>query len=71
MFGALGRSVHYRPVKVEPTLQDRFVAPINAMIEGNPSFGYHAVAHLIDCNKNAVQRIFQLKGWQVRSVNVD
>jgi putative transposase len=31
-----------------------------------PSFGYRAVAGLLGMNKNTVQRIFQLKGWQVR-----
>ncbi len=36
------------------------------MIEENPSFGYRTVAHLLGFNKNTVQRIFQLKGWQVR-----
>ena len=36
------------------------------MIEENPSFGYRTVAYLLDFNKNTVQRIFQLKGWQVR-----
>ncbi len=60
------RTVYYRPVKAVPTLQDRFVAPIKAMIEENPSFGYRTVAHLLGFNKNTVQRIFQLKGWQVR-----
>src|ERR1700753_2875760 len=32
----------------------------------NPSFGYRTVAHLLKFNKNTVQRIFQLKHWQVR-----
>ena len=59
------RSVYYRPVKAAPTLQGHFVAPIKAMIEENPSFGYRTVAHLLGFNKNTVQRIFQLKGWQV------
>ncbi len=36
------------------------------MIEENPSFGYRTVAHLLGFNKNTVQRIFQLKGWQVK-----
>ena len=36
------------------------------MIEEEPSFGYRTVAGLLDMNKNTVQRIFQLKGWQVR-----
>ncbi len=36
------------------------------MIETDPSFGYRSVAVLLGMNKNTVQRIFQLKGWQVR-----
>ena len=36
------------------------------MIEQEPSFGYRTVAGLLNMNKNTVQRIFQLKGWQVR-----
>jgi len=36
------------------------------MIEENPSFGYRTVAHLLDMNKNTVQRVFQIMGWQVR-----
>lgn len=36
------------------------------MIEREPSFGYRTVALLLDFNKNTVQRIFQVKGWQVR-----
>jgi putative transposase len=34
--------------------------------EQNPSFGYRAVVHLLEFNKNTVQRICQPKGWQVR-----
>src|SRR3546814_4750298 len=40
--------------------------PIKALIEEEPSFGYRTVAGLLDMNKNTVQRIFQIKGWQVR-----
>ena len=36
------------------------------MIEAEPSFGYRTVAWLLGFNKNTVQRIFQIKGWQVR-----
>ncbi|WP_422505651.1 hypothetical protein [Stenotrophomonas sp. GZD-301] len=36
------------------------------MIEAEPSFGYRTVAALLGMNKSTVQRIFQLKGWQVR-----
>src|SRR5690625_7219967 len=40
------------------------------MIEENPSFGYRTVAWLLGFNKNTVQRIFQLKGWQVRKRSI-
>lgn len=32
------RTMYYRPVKAAPKLQERFVTPIKAMIEENPSF---------------------------------
>lgn len=60
------RTVYYRSVKAAPKVQDHLVKPIKAMIEENPSFGHRAVAHLLGFNRNTVQRIFQLKGWQVR-----
>ncbi len=60
------RTVYYRTTKGKPKLQERFVKPIKAMIEDNPSFGYRTVAHLLALNKNTVQRVFQLMGWQVR-----
>jgi len=65
-FGVPRRTVYYRPTKAAPAVQSRFAEPIKAMIEENPSFGYRTVAHLLDFNKNTVQRIFQLKGWQVK-----
>jgi putative transposase len=60
------RTVYYCPAKKLPIVQERFEAPIKQMIEENPSFGYRTVAHLLRFNKNTVQRIFQLKHWQVR-----
>jgi putative transposase len=60
------RTVYYRPTKAAPKTQARFVEPIKAMIEENPSFGYRTVAYLLDMNKNTVQRVFQIMGWQVR-----
>ena len=65
-FGVPRRTCYYRPTKGGPKLQDKLVEPVKAMIEANPSFGYRTVAHLLRMNKNTVQRIFQLKGWQVR-----
>jgi putative transposase len=60
------RSVYYKPTKAAPKVQEQIVVPIKAMIEENPSFGYRTVAGLLGMNKNTVQRIFQIKGWQVR-----
>jgi len=60
------RTLYYRPTKAAPAVQERFARPIKAMIEENPSFVYRTVAHLLGFNKNTVQRVFQIKGWQVR-----
>lgn len=65
-FGVPRRSVYYKPVKTPPKVDPAFEAPIKEMIEENPSFGYRTVAYLLGFNKNTVQRIFQIKGWQVR-----
>ena len=45
---------------------DAWSLTVKAMIEENPSFGYRTVAGLLGMNRNTVQRIFQIKGWQVR-----
>ena len=60
------RTFYYRETKAKPRMQQHLVEPVKAMIEENPSFGYRTVAWLLGMNKNTVQRIFQLKGWQVR-----
>jgi putative transposase len=60
------RTVYYQAVKAKPKVDAQFAVPIKEMIEENPSFGYRTVAHLLGFNKNTVQRIFQLQGWQVR-----
>ncbi len=36
------------------------------MFEQAASFGYQTVAGLLNFNKNSVQRIFQIRGWQVK-----
>lgn len=59
------RTVYYRPARSEPKVQARFAESVKALIEESPSFGYRPVAHLLGANKNTVQRIFQLMGWQV------
>lgn len=65
-FGIARRTVYYRPQKSPPKVQPCFAEPIKAMIEEEPSFGYRTVAGLLGFNKNTVQRIFQIQGWQVK-----
>ena len=60
------RTIYYRRVKSAPKVQERFEKPIKEMIEQDPSFGYRTVAALLNFNKNTVQRIFQIRGWQVK-----
>lgn len=65
-FGQPRRTVYYRPTKAPPKVKPALAEPIKALIEAEPSFGYRTVAGLLDMNKNTVQRVFQLMGWQVR-----
>jgi putative transposase len=53
-------------VKAPPKVQSRFAEPVKALIEAEPSFGYRPAASLLGFNKNTVQRLFQLFGWQVK-----
>lgn len=66
-FNVPRRTMYYKPVKkTQPRVQERFAKPIQALIEANPSFGYRTMAWLLGFNKNTEQRIFQLRGWQVK-----
>ena len=60
------RSAFCRSSRAGPKVHPRWAEPIKATIEANPAVGYRTVAHLLGFNKNTVQRIFQIKGWQVR-----
>jgi len=52
------RTMYYQPTKAQPKVQEQLEAPIKAMIEQEPSFGYRTVASLLGFSKNTVQRIF-------------
>ena len=65
-FGYARRTYYYyRPTKAAPKVRLDLERPIKALIEDKPSFGYRTVTGLLGMNKNTVQRIFQLRGWQV------
>ncbi|PPV02263.1 transposase, partial [Xanthomonas axonopodis pv. vasculorum] len=57
---------YYKPTRSPAKVTPKLAEPIKKMIEAESSFGYRTVAALLGMNKNTVQRIFQLKGWQVR-----
>lgn len=65
-FGRPRRTVYYKPTKAPSKVRPELARPIKSLIEQEPSFGYRTVAGLLGMNKNTVQRIFQLQGWQVR-----
>jgi putative transposase len=65
-FGVPRRTYYYRSTRAAPKVNPELEAPIKALIEEEPSFGYRTVAWLLGMNKNTVQRIFQIRGWQVR-----
>lgn len=64
--GVAGRTTYYKPTKAPAKVNAELAEPINEMIEAEPSFGYRTLAALLGMNKNTVQPILQLKGWQVR-----
>ena len=65
-FGVARRTVYYHQTRQPARVRPELAEPIKQLIEQEPSFGYRTVAALLGMNKNTVQRIFQLKGWQVR-----
>lgn len=69
-FGIARRSAYYKPVKAKANLQQRFAEPIRKVILEEPSFGYRTVADLPGCNKNMLQRIFELKGRQFKKRHI-
>lgn len=60
------RTVYYKPTNAALSVQERFERPFKEMIDQDPSYGYKTVAGLLNFNKNTVQRIFQIRGWQVK-----
>lgn len=60
------RTFYYRTKKRERKVNEGLANRIKRLIDTLPYAGYRTVAWLLGENKNTVQRIFQLKGWQVR-----
>ena len=60
------RTFYYHPVNKEPVVNEAIATRIKQFIDKYPEAGYRTAAWMLKLNKNTVQRIFQLKGWQVR-----
>lgn len=60
------RTLYYRSVKQAPKVNNEMKNKIKSFIDKHPDAGYRTTAWMLDLNKNTVQRIFQIKGWQVR-----
>ena len=60
------RTFYYKPKRRKRKVNEFLVQRIKRVIDTLPYAGYRTVAWLLGENKNTVQRIFQIKGWQVR-----
>lgn len=70
-FGVERRTTYYKPTRSPAKVKPELAGPIKEMVEAEHSFGYPTVVALLGINKNTVQRISQLKGWQVRKRPLD
>ena len=65
--GVPRRTVYHRSTKTPAKMRPGWADPITALIEHDPSFGHRTMAGLLGMNKDTVQRIFPLRGWQRRN----
>ena len=65
-FGVPRRTLYYQAVKKKRAVNETIAKRIKGFINKYPEAGYRTVAWMLKLNKNTVQRIFQIKGWQVR-----
>ena len=65
------RTLYYKPTKAAPKVQERFEAPIKAMIDQDPSFGYRTVANLLNFNKKLFSTAIFVPGQQHIGVHAE
>lgn len=65
-FSVPRRTLYYRAKQCERKVNPVIAKRIKAFINQYPEAGYRTTAWMLKLNKNTVQRIFQLKGWQVK-----
>lgn len=59
------RTFYYKAKKRRRKFNAEVVAKVKETIEAHPSNGYRMIAAKLKMNRKVVQRILQLKGWQV------
>ncbi len=64
--GISRRTYYYKPKARKRRVNEFLAERIRRVIDALPYAGYRTVAWLLGENKNTVQRVFQIKGWQVR-----
>ena len=65
-FGVPRRTLYYKPTKAAPRVNPVLAKKVKELIDELPFAGYRTIAFLIGLNRNTVQRINQIKGWQCR-----
>src|SRR5690606_41592705 len=64
--GVSRRSYYDRPTKAKPRVNEHLAARVKRVITDLPYAGYRTVAGPLGENKNTIQRLYQIKGRQVR-----
>ena len=64
--GVPRRTLYYKPIKQSPKVNPILAKKIKVLIDELPFAGYRTLAFLLGLNRNTVQRINQIKGWQCR-----
>ena len=64
--GISRRTYYYKSTRRKPQVNEFLAQRVRRVIDAVPYAGYRTVAWLLGENKNTIQRIFQIKGWQVR-----
>ncbi|MGK0545058.1 IS3 family transposase [Halomonas cupida] len=60
------RTLYYRPRPRQRTINTELTTRVKQTLEQFPTYGYRRLACVLGENRKPIQRILQLKGWQVR-----
>ena len=60
------RTLYYRPKPRRRVINTDLAARVKLALERFPTYGYRRLACVLGENRKPIQRILQLKNWQVR-----